>query len=1175
MKISLLVRMTVLCLLLLAWGNTTVFASDLSHLIDRNCYSCHAKVIKKFKAVNSAHATEIECKDCHLHHPQRNEAYQIDCASCHDPQQNEHYKIASCGDCHHGHWPLQIDFSKIERPLKPVCSSCHDSSFAPGPSVHTDNLSCLQCHPSHADIPKCLDCHEGHSKGKAKEPCLSCHAAHNPTPAIQAEGPAIQDCSVCHSSTSTVMAADDGAHAQIACNICHARHGYKPECLHCHAGHSEDMLAADCQSCHDPHRPLPPAFTGEIRTTFCAGCHDEVADTFASSGGSHQQNLTCSECHQTHPPAEVKNNPCSNCHEVADSAHFALSECSACHNPHSPQVNGFSALQDVRAACVSCHATVAAEMEKGATAHSEALDCNECHQTHGDSPDCLNCHQGHDEQMRSGDCAKCHSPHSPLPVTFSDGAVAGQCRSCHEQAVSDINNSGRAHKSEIGCIDCHQEHPPAENDIPECANCHDSDDNPHFAVENCAGCHNPHKPAVNEISALHDSRPVCVSCHQQVEDQLVANPSAHDRACVACHREHRGSPSCLGCHNGHGDAMTRADCSACHQPHAPLQITFTNQPASGLCADCHAELTAAVEAAGGAHRDQISCSSCHQEHPAGSCASCHSEHPQKGQGLPESCYSCHALSSHPHFTVGDCQGCHSPHQPLELNLQTNQPLEPVCVSCHQQVAEQFAAMPSGHSAQDCAECHTQHKTNRKCLDCHEAHEQTMLQEDCLRCHSPHQPQDIQLRQSEDLPSVFCAACHEEQAAVFADKGAAHQREFASCASCHPEHGPNGVVTAVECNDCHSRARRRHFTLDDCAGCHDPHQPLTLDLSKLAEVRPVCISCHNNQERLYKQNPNKHTAFDCRKCHAGEHGSSLECQDCHQPHIPNLKQLDCLKCHSPHLPQMIKDRPSQAGDVCAACHREPVAKMQELGSAHIKQPCITCHQSHPPSDEKVIAACSVCHDGDDNQHFTVENCQQCHLGHQPLGHDLAKAENSRAACQACHEDVIEVFTAIPSAHAEQDCTACHQRHAEAQQCSDCHEAHSPGMSYADCLNCHNTPHAPNQVAFAGKMPKAFCQSCHETQVDALAASKALHSTLSCLDCHEGDHGSTLDCAGCHEPPHDEGLHRKFPDCLKCHIDPHDLADWRGGPQVALVVPGNVTIETEDKIAAPAASSEDMK
>jgi hypothetical protein len=271
--------------------------------------------------------------------------------------------------------------------------------------------------------------------------------------------------------------------------------------------------------------------------------------------------------------------------------------------------------------------------------------------------------------------------------------------------------------------------------------------------------------------------------------------------------------------------------------------------------------------------------------------------------------------------------------------------------------------------------------------------------------------------------------------------------------------------------------------------------------------------------------------------------------------------------------MIKARPTQAGPVCASCHEDATANLQANGAKHSKQPCISCHRTHPPFGEDVIPSCVSCHEPDEDRHFTVGNCEQCHQAHEPLGRDLSKAENVNPACESCHSVVAETFATTPNLHAEQDCNSCHPKHAVAQKCAECHEPHTPDMDYAACLSCHNAPHAPNVVAFGASIPSGHCQSCHSDQVEALAASEAAHNQINCVECHGGDHGNAMLCVDCHEQPHDEGLHQKFPDCLTCHGDPHDLADWRAQPEEQQPVPEEQPEDAIDNPAAePAASSE---
>lgn len=1184
MKISVLLRAIVLSVLLLSWSGADLQAADMSRLIDADCTRCHSKVIKEFKQFAAAHATDIECRGCHLQHPrQRGAEFAIAaCSICHDPQDNKHFAAADCGDCHNAHKPLEIDFAQFDKPIKQICLSCHENPYVTT-SAHAEALRCNQCHPQHAAIPNCSDCHDGHTGGKIQEACLSCHSAHNPTPTIAAEGLSAKTCTVCHAQTKKLFTESGGAHAEQSCDDCHVAHTESPDCTECHEGHNEKMVGADCQTCHSYHLPMPPVFTAETNSTFCVDCHAEPSELFTKSGGAHQQNLACADCHTTHPPTAGSPEKCSSCHEPDDNAHFTFDNCQQCHNPHSPKVGDFGGVADAQSLCSGCHTDVAKQMAKQPTAHSSDLTCVQCHEAHDHVPSCLDCHDTHDKKMQAADCAQCHDHHSPRPVAFRGEFTLNACIGCHQETVDLIDAGGQGHKSQISCVDCHQDHPPGENVIPECASCHDSADNPHFASDACIDCHNPHQPIKDDLSGMRGHRPVCAGCHQQAEEQLSDYAGAHDRDCVSCHRRHTGVPSCLGCHDGHNDSAVNADCTVCHQAHTPLQIGLQQNPPVQLCADCHESVVETVKSSGASHRDNLLCTSCHQQHPDASCSSCHSEHPQQGQALPDSCFGCHAPSDQTHFTVGECQQCHSPHEPLVLNLKGFDPQAPVCVSCHTQVAEQFTALPSAHSEQDCANCHSEHTRFRLCLDCHQPHEKSMQQADCLSCHPPHQPQNIKLQRVEEIPQIFCASCHEDQASAFAAKGAAHQQEFASCTACHPEHLPNGETTTATCNSCHARAKRRHFVVEDCASCHDPHQPLELQLDKLPKLKPICLSCHNNQERLHNQFPNKHTEFDCRKCHAGEHGSTMDCQDCHQPHIPEMTQTECLKCHSAHLPQLIKAKPGQVGPVCVSCHQQAAGTLKKLGTAHKKQPCVSCHQSHPPNGKKVMPNCAICHDEGDQPHFAVANCQGCHSGHQPLGHDLSKAENANPACLSCHQDSAEIFVSAPSAHAEQGCNSCHPQHGAALKCADCHDPHQQGQSYADCLNCHSAPHAPKQIAFAGDLPAAFCQSCHADQVAGLAASKAAHNSLSCIECHSGDHGSMLDCASCHEPPHDPGLHSKFPNCLKCHIDPHDLADWRGGDSGTTVPPApqptqeSITPVNPDEVpAAPeAARSEGVK
>lgn len=1171
MRLKRLLRAALISTLILGWAGL-VGAVDMSGLIDKDCTKCHSKVIIPFQQLGGAHAVDLGCTDCHLDHP-REPGAPIEitaCADCHNSADNKHYTLENCTACHHAHKPLELDFTQFEAPVEKICATCHENPYQES-SAHAENLACNECHLDHSSKSSCLDCHEGHSRGKSTEPCINCHAPHNPAPALAAGKLDAVNCSACHTETGQLFTAHEGAHTELACDECHAVHGRSPVCLDCHEGHNPQMATTGCKTCHDHHLPSPVVFTRATDPADCADCHNEESQLFSTKGAAHQENLSCLECHPQHPPAENALPACADCHDPAASTHYALPNCSRCHDPHAPKTGDLSQLEQVGPACATCHEEVLKSQQQQPTAHSKDLDCNQCHTQHGRSPSCLDCHEGHDKQMQNSDCAQCHKHHTPLPVSYGSQVKPTYCNGCHEDTVNQFSNHGGEHQAQLSCLDCHRNHPPAEGPMISCSDCHAPADNPHFAVDACLDCHNPHQPLQNDLSGMANSRPLCAGCHEQVEKELVAHAGGHDQDCIDCHNSHVTVPSCLECHEGHGPDMQGKDCLACHPAHNPDQIQLQSQPQANLCGPCHKPQTAAITKAGGAHRDAISCTSCHDRHPDASCTRCHSVHPQQGDAIPDNCFGCHAPDQHPHYTVGNCRECHDPHQPENLQLKNFSPQAPVCLSCHSQIGEELTAHPGGHSQQDCAACHSNHTTIRLCLDCHQPHVKSMTSADCLRCHPAHQPQNIRYQQAEKIPKQFCAACHQTEAEGLATAGDGHRDSLdGSCTICHPEHKPQGKATVVACNDCHPRAKRRHYVLGDCAGCHDPHQPHKLDLGQEQELKPVCISCHNNQLRLIQQYPNKHTEMDCGKCHPGEHGSTRECLECHKAHIPKQTNRECLRCHPAHLPHKIKDKPGQVQAVCVSCHQDPATKLSKHGGKHKKQSCIACHHSHPPHGKEVMPDCTMCHDEDKNLHYQAGNCDACHQGHQPLGHDLSKAANSAPACLACHEDVGETFTATPSAHARQNCIACHPQHGEAQKCTACHQGHYDGQTDEQCLSCHTLAHAPNQVAVNAEESAATCVACHKDQVTALATGHNGHSKLNCGACHAGTHGAALTCAACHELPHDPGLHRKYPDCLTCHIDPHALAEWRVEDTAS--TPDS---RTEEPAANPAAESETTK
>ena len=230
----------------------------------------------------------------------------------------------------------------------------------------------------------------------------------------------------------------------------------------------------------------------------------------------------------------------------------------------------------------------------------------------------------------------------PLPLTDED------CTKCHYAIALDVDEHGEAHK-ELACTDCHAEHPPTgTNVIPNCSDCHDPDDNAHFAVENCRSCHNPHHPLLVDFTKAEDVAPACAACHEEQVEELAKYPSAHsEQDCNACHNQHgleKGqSQTCLDCHEPHSADMDLTACLECHSPHSPTNIVFSDSVPVTLCAACHEEQVeslsshqtkhsemACVECHGGRHQNITPCVDCHDQP--------HNEYMHKK--FPE-CITCH------------------------------------------------------------------------------------------------------------------------------------------------------------------------------------------------------------------------------------------------------------------------------------------------------------------------------------------------------------------------------------------------------------------------------------------------------------------------------------------------------------------------------------------------------
>ncbi|MEI6828132.1 MAG: hypothetical protein WCK54_21275 [Desulfuromonadales bacterium] len=228
----------------------------------------------------------------------------------------------------------------------------------------------------------------------------------------------------------------------------------------------------------------------------------------------------------------------------------------------------------------------------------------------------------------------------PTPTLAND-----DCVKCHSKPPADIAAAGRKHKTEIGCQDCHNGHPPTNRKIiPLCSQCHEGKS--HYKLPACLSCHtNPHTPL--NITFGNNVTDPCVTCHAGQIVKLRDNKSKHTALnCSFCHNKHGKIPDCTQCHKPHAADQTAADCKKCHQAHMPKNVAYTDKTPSKDCAACHKKAYDLLTASKFKH-SKLACVACHQaKHKmVPQCQSCHgNRHPAAMMAQFPKCGFCHNIA---------------------------------------------------------------------------------------------------------------------------------------------------------------------------------------------------------------------------------------------------------------------------------------------------------------------------------------------------------------------------------------------------------------------------------------------------------------------------------------------------------------------------------------------------
>ena len=1154
-----------------------------------DCNSCHA---------NGYIGTPTACAACHItdfnqtSNPKHNgTAFSTDCVQCHTtasgwspatfPDHNlfyvfngAHIQIANdCAACHQGSYNNTPN----------TCIGCHSSDFNgaknPDHALNQFSTDCTTCHSENAWIPsnfnhdgmyfpiftgkhagqwtECMDCHKV-SGDFTQFTCISCHT--NPETDNEHQGVGgytynDQACLACHPTGDADFVFDHnmttfpltGAHTTTDCIQCHAQgfQGTSTVCMDCHLpdyqqsvnpNHTALAIPTDCAQCHSTQAGWEPAsfpihnsyyslngahavisndcvlcHNGDYNNTpnTCYGCHN--SDYTSTTNPNHQQLLFPQDCAQCH--TETAWSPSTFNH---DGMYFPIysgkhkgewSQCSDCHNTPG-NWSQFT--------CITCHQNPETNHEHegvpGYIYNSDA--CLACHPT-GDS-DFIFDHNSTAFPLTGGhiniDCNACH--------VSGFQSISSQCVDCH---LDQFNQSLNPNHNQLGLpMDCAQCHTTTPGWAPASFGVHNNYyalNGAHASISNdCALCYNGN---------YNNTPQTCNGCHNS-DYTSTSNPNhillQFPTDCAQCHNESAWVPSTFnhdgqyfpiysGSHNG-----VWSQCQECHNnPSNYSQFT---------CITCHQNPETNNEHDGvpGYFYDSNACLACH---PTGESDFIFDHNstafPLTGAHATTDCIQCHATGFQNTSSV--CLDCHT----QDFNQSTNPnhvalniPMD--CVQCHTTapgwspatfaIHNNYYVLEGAHVgiANECATCHNgdYNNTPNTCVGCHQNdysnttnpdHAGQMFSTDCSTCHS----------QNSWTPSSFN---HD----IFWPLTGAHSGIADNCVACHNGNYNN---TSSECVSCHQQdynnsTNPNHSTLNlgnNCSSCHTTQPGWS----------PATFAVHNDFYVL----AGAHTTLDCASCHNGNYNNTPNtCVGCHQSdyndttdpdHEAALLPTDCTICHSQtawspstfdhNTIYPLLGAHATIANNCIQCH---------IAGNYTSTPntCVGCHQSDyndttDPDHEAALLPtdCTMCHSQSAWSPSTFDHNTIYPL----LGAHASIANN----CVQCH--IAGNYTSTPNT-----CVGCHQ--------SDYNSTLNPnhntiGIS-TDCAACHtNGP---------GWSPALFPEH------DSYYAIQGAHTSLDCVNCHNGDYNNTPNtCVGCHQSDYNgttnpNHANLMFPtDCETCH------------------------------------------
>ncbi len=331
-----------------------------------------------------------------------------------------------------------------------------------------------------------------------------------------------------------------------------------------------------------------------------------------------------------------------------------------------------------------------------------------------------------------------------------------------------------------------------------------------------------------------------------------------------------------------------------------------------------------------------------------------------------------------------------------------------------------------------------------------------------------------------------------------------------CLACHNDatltKDENGKQVSLHVDDAAFKASI-HSTFG-CTDCHGdikafPHDP--------TPVKPVCATCHSDQQAAYDQGVHAKAA-------AAGNTNVAKCQDCHG-NVHTILPAGDPKSKVAHgnIPQ-----------TCGACHGQKlVMSSSGVSSATFNSYEQSVHGKAVSGGSEKAAVCT-----------------DCHGAHDILGGGDPKSTvfkfNVPNTCAKCHADVAQHYK--DSIHGQQIARGNWQ----SPVCTDCHGIHTikapkdPSSAVAaanvqnTCGACHASVKLSNEFGIAGNRVSSYLSSYHgmaskvgSSTVANCASCHGVHDILPSTDPHSKINSAHLaeTCGKCHPGANQEFIRAK--------------------------------------------------